>query len=491
MKRSLTKPTLLHLLSATIALAWFSPNLRVDREDKPTNGCVLAAITLGPGTWSSQPLYVAFEDDSTEGLVHIRSDIMFQKSTDAGRTWLPTDVLVHRGSPFATYPDITTDLDGNIYIVYRNKDSTGGARCYHCVRSSDCGATWSAPVSIDSNLGSWARIAADTAGNLFVAWVAGDVYSSVSTDKGVTWSPRVSVFHDTMGVGCWHADAFVQPGTNDYMVVAAAPYRRGNVISHHAYLYRSTDMGQTFQPGVQLDTFMGITSQPHVVAGAQHVICDYTGDPRYADHSRTEARTLYTQPDTWGSPSLVSRLDDTLRFWSYSNGAKLAISADGRVHTALMIIDSGGVNLTCYAYSSDHGASWSDLELVNDDSTESSWNPDIAADSAGHAYVVWQGGSGHVWFSTNNPAAAIAEQPPQPVGTHPLATAVRRVLYLPRSLDPSATSVLIDISGRKAMDLAPGTNDVSRLSPGVYFVREQLQAASHKPQAVRKVVVTR
>jgi hypothetical protein len=51
-------------------------------------------------------------------------------------------------------------------------------------------------------------------------------------------------------------------------------------------------------------------------------------------------------------------------------------------------------------------------------------------------------------------------------------------------------AVLLDASGRKVLDLRPGANDVRALAPGVYFVREVPQAASHKPQAVRKVVVT-
>ncbi|HTW90513.1 MAG TPA: hypothetical protein VMH22_02255 [bacterium] len=48
---------------------------------------------------------------------------------------------------------------------------------------------------------------------------------------------------------------------------------------------------------------------------------------------------------------------------------------------------------------------------------------------------------------------------------------------------------LLDATGRMVMELHPGVNDVSRLSPGVYFVREaQAQAQA---QAVRKVIITR
>ena len=70
------------------------------------------------------------------------------------------------------------------------------------------------------------------------------------------------------------------------------------------------------------------------------------------------------------------------------------------------------------------------------------------------------------------------------------ASVVRSVLWLPQasSRKPQAAS-LLDISGRKALDLKPGANDVSRLSPGVYFVREaQAQAQA---QSVEKVIIAR
>jgi hypothetical protein len=50
---------------------------------------------------------------------------------------------------------------------------------------------------------------------------------------------------------------------------------------------------------------------------------------------------------------------------------------------------------------------------------------------------------------------------------------------------------LLDVSGRKVLDLHPGANDVRALAPGVYFIREEPQATSLKPQAIRKVILTR
>ena len=48
---------------------------------------------------------------------------------------------------------------------------------------------------------------------------------------------------------------------------------------------------------------------------------------------------------------------------------------------------------------------------------------------------------------------------------------------------------LWDASGSRAASLKDGTNDISYLAPGVYFMREGPRAPSHKPQAVKKVVI--
>ena len=464
----------------------FGPNVRVDHQYQSEYECGYCAIAIGPGAPSSPPVYVAFEGDTTT-MPDGRCDVWFQKSTDAGRTWLPTDLLIQRGEPYAGEPDITTDSAGNVYVVYLSTDSVDHDQILS-VRSSDGGATWTAPVQVadssDGRIG-FLHVAAGTAGNLLVAWNQGGIsriFSSVSSDRGATWSPRVRVDEDTTNEGCYHPDVFIQPGTNDYLVVMTACCWFGSHIIPCAYLYRSTDCGQTFQPVVQLDSFNHYAMCPHVVADRDHIICNYIGQGQ-STPMLAEARTFYTQPDTWGKPSSIINPDS----FHVDDMSAPALSADGRVHTALY----QGRHVY-YTSSLDDGVSWSDPTQVNEDTLNTAF-PDIGADSDGYAYVVWgQGGSAggcyRIWFATNNPLA-IAEQPPQqPIGVPPLATVIRNVLFLAErpSSSPGA-SCLLDIGGRQVMVLKPGANDVSRLSPGVYFVRE----AQAQAQAVRKVVVTR
>jgi hypothetical protein len=69
-----------------------------------------------------------------------------------------------------------------------------------------------------------------------------------------------------------------------------------------------------------------------------------------------------------------------------------------------------------------------------------------------------------------------------------LPTIIRGVLFLPAfSIGRLASSVLLDLSGRKVMDLVPGANNVRRLSSGVYFV----QLTSNGFTGVQKFVVQR
>ena len=84
-------------------------------------------------------------------------------------------------------------------------------------------------------------------------------------------------------------------------------------------------------------------------------------------------------------------------------------------------------------------------------------------------------------------------QQPTAIGRQLTASVVRNVLLLPEasSRKPTAASWLVDATGRRVLDLHPGANDVSRLAPGVYFVRQELQASSHKLQVVQKVLITR
>lgn len=474
-------------------MAGFIPNVRVDHENRSSHGCFHADIATGPAG-DGGPVYVAIENDSFAGIIVVRSDICFQKSSDGGRSWLAEDRLVRRGMMFACYPDITVDRDGVIYIVYTERPS-GLTGHFYCVRSTDHGETWSDPVQVDDNQtavgAGWARVSVDGAGRLFCAWNESRtgrmrIWSSVSTDRGETWLPSVRVDDDTVPGDCYHADVTVQPGSNRYLVTASEPYWvQPGYINSNAVFHVSTDLGQTWTAGFTLDTFSGYCGQPHVVASPGRITCDYTGDSD-GNQSVTEARTSTDGGLTWSPPVAVTNLDTLYN--SYVNGGKLAVDIAGGVHVCLMVCDMLQWDYdTYYAYSSDGGLIWSARERVNDVTADIQVDPNIAVDSAGYAYLIWQDGRNNrneIWFSTNN-GAAVRESPPVAVGpvlrcipsifrvrTQILAAASAAQVFdadgrLVRVLSPSDPSV----AGRRSLTW-DGRGSAGRRCPaGVYVVR--------------------
>jgi hypothetical protein len=86
----------------------------------------------------------------------------------------------------------------------------------------------------------------------------------------------------------------------------------------------------------------------------------------------------------------------------------------------------------------------------------------------------------------------VEEQPPTPHNSQPTATIVRGVMLLGDcpQMGTVPKAALLDIAGRTVLDLQPGANDVSRVPPGVYFVRER-SAVDGERSAVHKVILTR
>jgi hypothetical protein len=87
----------------------------------------------------------------------------------------------------------------------------------------------------------------------------------------------------------------------------------------------------------------------------------------------------------------------------------------------------------------------------------------------------------------------VAEEPSMPHTLQPIATVARSVLMMGgRGQNTGDRAELLDIGGRVVLDLHPGANDVRRLSPGVYFVRQQgPRGQGFEDSRARKVVVTR
>jgi len=116
---------------------------------------------------------------------------------------------------------------------------------------------------------------------------------------------------------------------------------------------------------------------------------------------------------------------------------------------------------------------------------------DIEVDNSGQVFIVYSTPDSGLWCARamGSDVVGVKESPkPQAPSRKMEQTVISGALWLTPSPSTSS-SCLLDISGRKVLGLHCGANDVSRLAPGVYFVREaQAQAQA---QAIRKIVITR
>jgi hypothetical protein len=166
--------------------------------------------------------------------------------------------------------------------------------------------------------------------------------------------------------------------------------------------------------------------------------------------------------------------------WVWVSAAAMALDELGRPHIAYVPGDS----LVCV---------WQDDQLWHRSAVCGAAGLSLAgiAQSGYRPVIGFVDSLNHVWVARAVPSGIQERGVRNVPDVAPTATIVHAMLWLASatSRKPQAASWLLDVSGRKVLDLHPGTNDVSGLAPGVYFVR----AVSREPLAVgcQKVVVTR
>jgi hypothetical protein len=189
-----------------------------------------------------------------------------------------------------------------------------------------------------------------------------------------------------------------------------------------------------------------------------------------------------TRMRTHSFPAVAPCGSNLLLVWQEISSSTLCDIYGARISPAGAVLDTQGIVICSLP-----GSQWT--PAVADDGTNclAVWEDEI---DETHSYIcgarvtplgeVLDPGGVPISF----PVGITQEKPVTPAAEpDPAATIVRGVLRLPPLLSPPSS--LLSVDGRKVLSLEPGANDVSRLSPGVYFVREA------RAQAVRRVVVTR
>jgi hypothetical protein len=140
-----------------------------------------------------------------------------------------------------------------------------------------------------------------------------------------------------------------------------------------------------------------------------------------------------------------------------------------------------------YAYTSD-GWHFEDLpEELSD------WFQSFALDAGLRPVLAFSVATG-VFLAIGEPSSIDEAPTYETRSARAVPTFLHGSLRLPEAVSGGRFAVgasLRNAGGRRVLALHPGENDVSRVAPGIYFVRDELQASSLKLQAIRKVILTR
>jgi hypothetical protein len=165
--------------------------------------------------------------------------IALRRSTNGGASFLaPTCALPSDASFIPISVNLAVDPSNStrVFIAFSAAPNLPGAASHiFLIRSTDAGATWSAPVRIDDVLPAddvdhiKPTLSVSTTGRLDVAWMdyrysspktlvanrqPGDVFYSYSLDGGTSWSPNIRLSAST-------APLLFSPG-NDYLTVVSS-----------------------------------------------------------------------------------------------------------------------------------------------------------------------------------------------------------------------------------------------------------------------------
>lgn len=214
----------------------------------PTVGRVLVTWTLF-GTTSASPILRSYSDDH-------------------GVTW-STGVVIHAASSSAQGSQPVYLPDGRLAIVYWNFEGANGGEEIDMVLSNDGGTSFGAPTLVTPvtrytpaliRSGAFLPSAATdrTSGNLFVVYQGFDagfnprVLFTKSTNAGATWSAPIAIT-DNPNTGVFNPAISASP---DGQTLTVSFYDQrdsgGNTLLCNLYLAQSFDGGTTWQPNLRL-----------------------------------------------------------------------------------------------------------------------------------------------------------------------------------------------------------------------------------------------
>jgi len=324
-------------------------------------------------------------------LVLNASHVGFVKAAQFGPNVLVDD------SPVNTYePAIAVDGNGKLHAVWQDTRNVDYDIYYS--NSIDGGATWSSSIRIDNAfLGQPSyepSVAVDKSGGLYDGNIYvvlrdarnsdSDIFVTVSTDGGTTWSADVRIDNAPAAVSSARPSIVVDDGGLVYAVWDDP--RSG---SNQIYISRSDDGGSTWNPDVQVSASIADNSRPSIATYGPGII--YTAWHEYdgSSFSIICARSI-DSGSTWFSVQVATGT-------SYRGNVDIAVDSNGKIYLAWIDEVAMGNTPIFFSSSSTQGLSWTPKTRVDDSTVAiSTLLPRIEVNPLG-ILVVWEDNRNGDW----------------------------------------------------------------------------------------------
>jgi len=339
---------------------------------------------------------VVWEDDTANN-----SNILFGRSTDGGLTFLTQPLSNTVGYSYS--PRICVDSKGAINVVW--VDDTTGNPVVHFSRSTNGGATFSAPTSLSSVAAYSAspQIGVDGSGNVSVVWESDSspvgVLFSYSADGGATFSAPANLTTNTTGSVGPQMAIGVDGSIN---VVWEDDFNFQSDISFR----RSTDGGLNFSPAINSPA-TNLSNNTGNSFGAQ-VAVDLSGNIEvvWTDNTSHNNDIFFARSSDGGATFAPTK--NLSNSAGDSGNAQVGVDANGNIYVAWQDNVPPAFNKDIYfAHSSDGGANFSTTNVSNN--SGNSINPVMNVDAAGGINLVWMDrtpGNASIFFTRSTDAGA-------------------------------------------------------------------------------------
>jgi len=308
--------------------------------------------TDGLGTW-----IVVWESTATlGGTIGSDSDILFARSTDAGATWTapaPVDAGANMDADADVDPRLATDGAGTWIAAWQRELDV------RIARSTDGGVSWTPPEVVEPSPVGLTDLAADGDGGWMLGWVdlSNEIFAVPSTDGGVSWGPKVLV----------GGARFASPAPGSWVVAGTIGSDVGSSTS--------TDSGLSWSNPVSVTGSPGVYYSPVIAADAAgRVRCAYTSESDVEIH-------LSESIDSGSSWNLAETFSIVPPALSIVNN--LAADGAGTWRTGISAYINGSVPLV--AHSRDGAPGETSMGWLG----TSGIGTVVAADGAGHWVAVW------------------------------------------------------------------------------------------------------